>query len=51
MNTVSMAYRFAVIDQYGRMWAKTLTSIKAARLVRELRESKGLICHIAELSH
>lgn len=43
---VTIDYKFLVKDDIGRIWAKTLTGIKAARLVKELYQSKGLTCHV-----
>ena len=45
-----MNYKYAVIDDSGRLWVKTITRIKAARMVKELFEKKGIHATIQELT-
>lgn len=44
-----ITYKYEVRDLEGRLWAKTLTSIKAARLVKELFQTRRLVCQITEV--
>lgn len=46
-----MTYNYGVYDSSGRLWGRTLTEIRAKRLVKELFKEKGLVCHIKPLNN
>ncbi len=42
-------YKYEVYDALGRLWAKTLTHIKAVRLAKEIEQTKNIRCIVVEL--
>lgn len=45
-----MRYQYQIVDSLGRMWAQTVTRIKAAKIVKTLHATKGLSCTIKEIT-
>ncbi len=43
-----MTYKYEIRSLDGRLWDRTLTRIKAARIVANLKETKDLDCVIVE---